>query len=137
MASFTEDWIWDAGFHWWKKSYDESFGTVTAEFSVRDFALTTGAKYLFHVSNETWVPYARAGLGMNFVNFSAEGTGFFGGDYDVSQTDLGIYIGGGAHYIYSSSMWFGAEATANITDADHFLLGATVAFPFGSAKAAN
>ena len=129
LATFAPGWGWDAGFHWWSKSEDETVLGNTVETSIRDFALKSGVKYSFTTSNPEWVPYARGGLAMNFFSVEAESNGF---SADASDTELGIYVGGGIDYHYSDSMYFGAEAAAHFSDADFFLLGATVSFPFGS-----
>lgn len=143
LAEFTDRLIWDTGLHWWRKTESESytfFGSTTqSEVHLRDFALTSGVKYLFPVSESSWFPYGRAGLGLNFVNVSFESTtdGVVTSAADAGDTDLGLYLGAGAHYRYSSSVLLGAEASANVTDADHFLLGFTVSFPFGGGNSSS
>jgi hypothetical protein len=140
LGSFHDRVVWDMGLHWWQKTETTSFSffgeTTATESRFRDLALTTGVKYLFPVGSPRWIPYARGGLGLNFVNVSVETTAL-GNTTEASagDTDLGIYLGGGAAYRYSPSLLLGAEASFNVTDADHFLLGITASFPFGSGRA--
>jgi hypothetical protein len=138
LATFTSDLVWDAGFHWWKKTDTATFAgfdgfglPITSEIdtSYRDFAILSGVKYLFHVENEKILPYARGGLSLNFVDVSVETSGMTTGAVSGGQTDLGLYLGGGASYRYSPSVLFGLEAAFNMTEADHFLFGFTVSFP--------
>lgn len=137
LGTFTDRLVWDAGLHWWQKSETQSFTffgqTSETETSYRDFAVSSGVKYLFPVTSERWLPYARGGLALNFVNVSVSSTtaGVPAGTVSAGDTDLGLYLGGGASYRYSPSFLIGAEASLNVTDADHFLLGLTASFPFG------
>lgn len=141
LGTFADRVVWDAGLHWWQKSESASFSffgeTSEVKSTFRDLAFTTGVKYLFAVKNPQWVPYVRGGLGLNFVKASVETTGgtTFSADGSASETDFGMYLGGGASYRYSSSLLFGVEGSFNVTDADHFLLGVTASFPFGSGGA--
>jgi len=140
LGTFHDRVVWDAGLHWWQKSETASFSFFGENSEIkttfRDLALTTGVKYLFPVSNQQWVPYARGGLGLNFVNASVETTtSTLSTDASAGDTDLGIYLGGGASYRYSPSLLFGLEGSFNVTDADHFLFGITASFPFGSSGA--
>ena len=142
LGSFADRVVWDAGFHWWKKTETESFSFFGTDSEIstrhRDFVVTSGVKYLFPVSSEQWLPYARGGLGLNFVDVSAETTsgGTSTGEVSVSSTDLGIYLGGGTSFRASPSFLIGAEGVFNVTDADHFLLGVTASFPFGQGASA-
>ena len=138
LGTFNDKLGWDAGLHWWKKSettsitaYDFSgqpIATSSVETSARDLALFSGVKFSFPVNSPKMFPYARGGLGLNFVDVSVESQGISvsGGD-----TDLGIYLGGGFDYLISSSMMIGGELIYHATDADHTLLGVTMSFPLG------
>ena len=138
LGTFTPRLVWDAGLHWWQKSESTSFtffGTTSeTEVRYRDIALTSGVKYLFPVKSTEWLPFARGGLGLNFVNVKVRETvdNTTTAEASGGDTDLGIYLGGGINYRHSQSLLFGVEGTFNITDADHFLLGFGVQFPIGS-----
>lgn len=139
LGTVADHLVWDAGLHWWKKSestniaagYDvfgQPLDPVIVETKARDLALYSGVKYEFPVNGPKVFPYARGGLGLNFVDVSVESQGISisGGD-----TDLGIYLGGGVEYLVSPSLMIGGELVYHATDADHTLLGVTLSFPFG------
>jgi opacity protein-like surface antigen len=102
--------------------------TTSVETNARDLALFSGVKFSFPVNSPKVFPYARGGLGLNFVDVSVESQGISvsGGD-----TDLGIYLGGGVDFLVSRSMMVGGELLYHATDADHTLLGVTMSFPLG------
>lgn len=137
LGTFTDDLVWDAGLHWWRKTESATFdffGTSsTTETRIRDLAVSSGVKYLFSIDHDRWVPYARGGLALNFVDVAVETTvsGTPTEAISASSSDMGAYIGGGATYRYSPTVSFGAEAVYNMTDADHFLLGFTASFLIG------
>lgn len=138
LGRFTEHLLWEAGLHWWQKtevSQLSFFGeTSRIEARYRDLALTSGVKYLFPVDSRQWIPYARGGLGLNFVDVAVETTS--GSTIltrtSAGDTDFGVYLGAGTAYRQSSSLLLGMEGVFNVTDAGHFLLGFTASFPIGS-----
>lgn len=138
LGTFTDRLVWDAGLHWWQKTESERitfFGeTSETEARYRDIALTTGVKYLFPVESALWIPFARGGLGLNFVDVEVETIvdGVTMAEASAGDTDLGVYLGGGASYRASPTLLLGMEGVFNITDADHFLLGFGLTFPIGS-----
>ena len=91
-------------------------------------------KYRFPVDSKQWIPFARGGLGLHFVNAKVQTTSGATTTVEASggNTDLGIYLGGGINYRQSPSVLLGLEGIYNATDADHFLLGFAVTFPIGS-----
>src|SRR5262245_56744541 len=104
LGTFMPRLVWDAGLHWWQKSETTSytfFGQTTeTEARYRDIALTSGVKYMFAVKSTEWLPYARGGLGLNFVNVKVRETVGTTTTAEASggDTDLGIYLGGGINY---------------------------------------
>jgi len=138
LATFTDKLVWDAGFHWWKKSETTSYSifgqTVESETSLRDLAFSSGVKFLIPVKSQEWLPYLRGGLAMHFVDVSvsASSGGTTTGVASGGTTDLGIHLGGGASYRVNPSFLLGGELNLNVTDADHFLFGLTASFPFGA-----
>jgi opacity protein-like surface antigen len=117
LGYFTEELSLDGGAHYWKKSEDVGGGDV----SIRDFALLAGVTYHLTVDNDALLPYLRGGLGMHF--FSSEWP--LGDD---SDTDFGVYFGGGLDYQYSDTMLFGGEMLYHMADADAFAIGLNVTF---------
>jgi opacity protein-like surface antigen len=141
LGTFTDRLVWDAGLHWWRKSETTSytFFGQTSEFetSYRDLAFASGVKFLIPVQSARWLPYARGGLAMHFVDVSVSSTtaGATTAVASGSTTDLGVQLGGGASYRVNPSFLLGGELMMNVTDADHVLFGVTASFPFGSGKA--
>jgi opacity protein-like surface antigen len=143
LGTFTDRLVWDAGLHWWQKSETVSytFGGFTSEVetSYRDIAVASGVKFLIPVQSVKWLPYARGGLALNFVNASASASsgGISTDVVSAGSTDLGVQLGGGVSYRYSPSFQIGSELMLNVTDADHILLGVTASFPFGAGGKAS
>jgi opacity protein-like surface antigen len=74
--------------------------TTTAEASFRDISVLTGGRYHIHTSNESLEPYLNGGLEIAFwkVSSSVRSDIFPELETSFSDTDLGIYVGGGTHY---------------------------------------
>jgi opacity protein-like surface antigen len=117
LGYFNENLSLDAGAHYWKKS-KEILGT---DISWRDLALLGGLTYHLTVENDALLPYLRGGLGMHF--YSADGPGG-----DSSNTEFGVYLGGGLDYQYSDTMLLGGELLYHMADGDVFVIGANVTF---------
>jgi hypothetical protein len=143
LGTFTDQLVWDAGLHWWQKSETVSYTyvgvTSEVETSYRDFAVSSGVKFLIPVQSQKWLPYARGGLALNFVDVSVSATSgsVSTGVISGGSTDLGVQLGGGVSYRYSPSFLIGSELMLNVTDADHVLLGVTASFPFGAGAKAG
>jgi opacity protein-like surface antigen len=141
LGTFTDQLVWDAGLHWWQKTETTSYAffgeTSEIKTSFRDLAVSSGVKFLIPVQSPQWLPYARGGLALNFVDVSVKTTtgATTTGSVSGGDSDLGAYLGGGVSYRYSPSFLIGAEGVLNVTDADHFLLGVMASFPFGGSSA--
>jgi opacity protein-like surface antigen len=126
LGYFTEELSLDAGAHFWKKSED----VAGFDLSVRDFALLSGVTYHLTVESEELRPYLRGGLGLHFFEVEETIDIPFVGTETVSgsETDLGLYLGGGLDYQFSDAMLFGGELLYHVADVDAFVIAMNVTF---------
>jgi len=98
FGEITENLRLEGNLDYWSKSS----GNANFDASVRDFALTGTAKYMFSTSNEVLQPFAVGGLGLHFVKTKSEykGTNPFlePSSSSETKTKIGIDLGGGACY---------------------------------------
>ncbi len=117
LGYFTDELSLDGGAHFWKKSED----ILGVDWSIHDFALLSGVTYHLTVESEALLPYLRGGLGLHFFGTDTP----FG---DNSETDLGLYLGGGVDYQATDTLLLGGELLYHIADADAFVIGLNVTF---------
>ena len=87
--------------------------------------LSANALYEFGVDNQTFTPYAGAGLGISRVS---AGDGLF--DAEASETDLGLNVVGGAIFGVGSLKPF-AQAQITFGDFDLFTIAGGILFTVG------
>ena len=104
------------------------------EYSWSAIGISAIAKYMFAMEGSI-KPYAGGGLGLEFANFSAEydgpGNEFFDGDFDESETDLGIHLVGGASMMVNEKMTGFAEVKYTIGEIDYFGIFAGIMYSLG------
>lgn len=118
----------------WSKSEDVG----EAEISFRDIAIGARTSYTFPVENNDIRPYVAGGLSIHFVSFEYDGPefdGFFGpvgGDYEDTDTELGLDLAGGSNFAVSENLDILAEATVRIvSDLTQFVISGGVIYWFG------
>lgn len=107
LGTLTPNVMMEAYVDYWQTT--EQF-FVTSELRFRDIVLGTRAKYAFNVSNKKLTPYAGAGLGVHFLNARYEDSVAPLLNTDVSDTKLGLDIGGGVLAAVSDKASFVGEA---------------------------
>jgi opacity protein-like surface antigen len=113
--------------NYWNKS-ESDFG---AEISFRDISVGPRVRYMFPVSSPKIQPYAGAGLGVHFYNAKVEMPGF--PSAEVSSTELGFDLGGGASMPLSPKTDLFADLWYTLSDVDHFSMKVGASFKLGQA----
>ncbi len=104
---------------YWKKSYD--VGT-NSDYGYSEFVIGALAKYYFKM-NSAVKPYAGGGLGLVIGSSSWDYTNIFTGEKvseSESDTDIGIFIQGGAEYPISPNFTGFAELKYHLGGIDYF-----------------
>ena len=137
LGSITPKIMLQADVAYWGKDYDVF---ASNDFTVSSFSISAIGKYMFAESDQQLRPFAGAGLGFNFNSVSWE--------YDTispvppyqpihekdsdSDTDIGIHIVGGTHYMLSDNLDGFAEFRYMIGgDWDYWGIFAGVVFLLG------
>ncbi len=116
---------------YWGKKYAEA-SDWEAKFSV--FGIAGVVKYRFNVSGDI-KPYAGGGLALNIGSASAEYTGpykqYYTTDTSSSDTELGLYLVGGAAKTFSPTLDGFAEIRYNTGGVDYLGIYAGVTYKLG------
>jgi opacity protein-like surface antigen len=132
LGQFTPEIGFQATGDYWSKS--EDLGLVEWSYSVMSF----GARgiYEFATSNDKFSPYAGAGLAFHRRTIDVEtptvnvGGFIVGGSGDISDTEIGLDLVGGAGFAATDKMDIVGEARYR-TGADQFDISAIFLFWFG------
>ena len=113
----------NATFDWY--FVDEPFlqDITGTDVDVSFFQLSFNALYEFGVDNETFSPYAGAGIGLNRSSVSV-------GNADASDTEFGVNLIGGATFGFGSLKPF-AQAQISFGTPDLFTIGGGLLFSIG------
>lgn len=95
---------------YWSKNWAEGFTTS-------NITIAAIAQYFFADAGAQLLPFAGAGLGLSITSASVE---FFGEKSSASDTDIGIHIQGGIHYVLSEAMKLMAYAQYSLSGWDYF-----------------
>lgn len=115
---------------YWGKTYAQSADTE-AKFSV--IGIAGVVKYRFNVSGDI-KPYAGGGLALNIGSWSFEYSGPYAqylNDTSGSETDLGLYLVGGASKTFSPTLDGFAEIRYNTGGVDYLGIYAGVTYKLG------
>ncbi len=102
---------------------DETIGGVEVETSL--FTVNADAHYNFDISSDQFGVYALAGLNISFVEAS---TNFLGVETEVSDSEVGLNIGGGATYELQDNISLFSELKFIAGDFDQVVFSVGVLF---------
>lgn len=113
--------------------WSSSNGSGDFKVDISDIAILPGATYRFAPQGSV-TPLARAGLGLHRVKADSNLDTTFGSP-SYTNTDFGIYLGGGAAFQAGEKLEILGVAEYHITDADFFMIGAEARIPLGGGSA--
>ncbi len=114
VAKVNEKTTIEAGLLWFRDSSEYTqavpgFPSMTLESSFRDISVFGGGRYYIRTGNEKIEPFVNGGLEIAFWKASVRSS-IIGEEIEssVSDTDFGIYVGGGANYLASDNLLLSA-----------------------------
>lgn len=115
LGTFTDDIHWDASLCYWGNGEE----VPGIEWSWKDIALRSAAKYFFPVTGSSVSPYAGGGLGIHFFSSEVTWTGhpLFGDQSESdSETKFGFFVVGGAEMVLSDQFKGSAEVQYDLVE---------------------
>lgn len=105
-----------------------AFDFYFAEENLTVFQISANAIYEFSLDNPSFTPYAGAGIGFTRWSFDAGVDDFFGSSLDVSTTETGINLLGGAVFEMDGGFKPFVQAQFTLSSVDIFTIGGGVLF---------